>query len=57
MYYHGYQDAVTAREVFGQIPADVRGALASLDYSRAERSCPQKMPIAELMRQAGELLA
>jgi predicted aldo/keto reductase-like oxidoreductase len=35
----------------------LRHGLANLDYSAAERACPQRLPIAQLMREAGEQLA
>jgi len=57
MYYRGYGDPISAREVFRRIPDQVRRALPSLDYSQAERLCPQKMAIGELMKEAAALLA
>jgi len=57
MYHHSYGDHLLAREVFGQLPLAVRGRLAGLDYSTAERVCPHGLPIARLMRQAHDLLA
>lgn len=37
---------------FAQIPLDIRAKIATSDYSTAERICPQKMPIAQLMNEA-----
>ena len=31
--------------------------MTALDYSEAERACPHGLPIARLMKEAGELLA
>jgi hypothetical protein len=31
--------------------------LTAVDYSRAEEVCPQRLAIAQLMRQAAEILA
>lgn len=56
MYHHGYEDTRLARETFAGIPESVRRELAGLDYSAAERVCPNRVPIARLMREAGELL-
>jgi hypothetical protein len=57
MYRHAYGDAGLARETFSHLPAAARAQLCSLDYSAAERVCPQGLPIARLMRQATELLS
>ena len=46
-----------ARAMFASLPADMRARLAALDYSAAERACPQRLPIASLMREASSLLA
>jgi len=56
MYYHGYDDVRLARETFAGIPENVRRQLATLDYSAAERVCPNGLPISRLMRQAGKVL-
>ena len=56
MYYHGYDDVRLARETFTGIPENVRRQLATLDYSAAERVCPNGLPISRLMRQAGQIL-
>jgi uncharacterized protein len=57
MYHRGYDDPSLAREVFAQLPASARAQLSALDYSAAERVCPNHLPIARLMREAEELLA
>lgn len=57
MYYHSYGDRAYAREIFASIPADVRRHLASIDFSAAERVCPNRLPITELVREATKLLA
>jgi predicted aldo/keto reductase-like oxidoreductase len=57
MYYNNYGDAILAREGFAQIPSDVKARLASLDYSAAERVCPQKIAIGEIIRKASKILA
>lgn len=57
MYHNNYGDKDLAKETFTSIPADVRANLLSTDYSMAEARCPQRMPIARLMREAVEALA
>lgn len=57
MYYHSYGDHGYAREIFGSIPAPVRARLAALDFTAAERVCPNKLPITQLVREATRLLA
>jgi len=57
MYLNDYGDARKARSTFRQVPARVRRRLAALDYAAAEARCPQRMPIASLMREATKLLA
>ncbi len=57
MYHRHYGAEVDARAMFRALPQDVRGRLAQHDYSAAERACPQRLPIGDLMRQAATLLA
>jgi aryl-alcohol dehydrogenase-like predicted oxidoreductase len=57
MYYRDYGEPEIARETFAGLPDAVRQQLTRLDYSRAEKACPQGLAISELMRQAEEVLA
>jgi len=57
MYHRDYGEPELARETFASLPGDFRRRLAHLDYSTAERLCPQGLPIGRLMRQAADLLA
>jgi predicted aldo/keto reductase-like oxidoreductase len=57
MYYNGYGDKDRAKELFAQIPSNVRSRLLSTDYSLAEARCPQHMPIGKLMTEAVGKLA
>ena len=57
MYERSYGDSRLAQETFAKLPAIIRRNLARLDYTAAERACPNRLPIAQLMREAGELLA
>ena len=57
MYHHAYGDARLALDTLGKLPATMRQNLAALDYAAAERVCPNRLPIAQLMQQARELLS
>jgi len=57
MYAHSYQDLMLARSTFKTLPAQTRVLLAQLDFSEAERSCPRKLPIGRMMKEATNLLA
>ncbi len=57
MYHNNYGDNHLARQSFAEIPAETRANLLKVDYSAAEARCPQKMPIARLMREAVAKLA
>jgi hypothetical protein len=57
MYYRDYGDHELARNVFAGLPEEARSQLTELDYSRAEKACPQALAIAELMAEAKQLLA
>jgi len=57
MYYNSYGDKDRARELFSQIPSQVKNKLTCLDYSSAEASCPQRLPIAKLVAEAVGKLA
>ena len=57
MYYNSYGDKIRARKLFAQIPHSVKNRLFSTDFSLAEASCPQHLPIAELVAEAVRKLA
>lgn len=57
MYVRSYGDHFRARTEFRDIPDSVRTRLATLDYTAAERQCPQNMPIGRLMAEALEELS
>jgi predicted aldo/keto reductase-like oxidoreductase len=52
MYARGYGSKDLAAMLFAQIPAELRNKMLDSDYAKAERDCPQGMPIARLMREA-----
>lgn len=56
MYETSYDEVGLAAEQFPAPPADP-GLLAALDFSPAEKLCPQGLPIGDLMRAAACLLA
>ena len=57
MYHKHYGDPELAKGVLAGLSEEAKAGLVSLDYSQAERACPQGLAIAELMREAGRLLA
>lgn len=57
MYYNSYGDRDLARQLFAEIPSDIRSRLSELDYSAAEQRCPQRIAIGEVMKQASQILA
>ncbi len=57
MYYDNYGDQQQAIQLFNDLPFDTRNRIMHVNYSKAEQCCPQKMPIAQLMRQAVAKLA
>lgn len=57
MYHDSYGDIAHAKEVFADIPADVKQRLLSVDYSIAEHVCPNRMPIGKLVADAAAKLA
>ena len=57
MYYNSYGEQEEARELFAQIPSNVRNKLLNTDYSLAEARCPQHLPIGKLIAEAANKLA
>jgi hypothetical protein len=57
MYYRDYGDHDLARLVFAGLPEEVRARLTDVDYSGAEKACPQGLAIASLMHEASRILA
>jgi predicted aldo/keto reductase-like oxidoreductase len=55
MYHEHYTD-FDARELFAELTPEIRAKLPHLDYSAAERACPRKLPIGDLMREAAARL-
>jgi predicted aldo/keto reductase-like oxidoreductase len=57
MYYKDYGETRLARELYASLPAALREAPGSLDFSRAEAACPRGLAIASIMEEAAGLLA
>ncbi|MGA2070929.1 MAG: aldo/keto reductase [Sedimentisphaerales bacterium] len=57
MYYNSFGDTHTARQLFADIPHDIRSKMLTADYTAAESRCPQRLPIARFMSQAVRTLA
>jgi predicted aldo/keto reductase-like oxidoreductase len=57
MYQQNYGERDFARQMQDKIPGDIKRAMASTDFSAAERACPQKMEIGKLMKKASRILA
>ncbi|MGV8075474.1 MAG: aldo/keto reductase [Syntrophobacteraceae bacterium] len=56
MYYRDYGDRDLAGNVYAGISAESRSRLTKIDYSEAERVCPQRLAITDLMREASKIL-
>jgi predicted aldo/keto reductase-like oxidoreductase len=52
LYSRAYGQNDFAAKYFAQIPMEIRKKMSGGDYSLAEKLCPQKMPIAQLMKEA-----
>jgi uncharacterized protein len=51
MYHHSYGDRETAERLFKALPAEVRDNMLRVDYSKAEKFCPQKIRIGKVIKQ------
>jgi predicted aldo/keto reductase-like oxidoreductase len=57
MYYNSYGHKARARELFAQIPSEVRNKLLKIDYVPAESICPQHLPIGKFVSEAVKKLS
>lgn len=57
MYYHSYGDRDRARTLFAGLSKTQKERLSSLDFTSAEKMCPQKLHIGRFMKEAVSLLA
>ena len=54
--YHEHYAELDARALFTELAPAAREALPNLDYAAAERACPRRLPIGNLMREAAARL-
>ena len=52
MYHQSYGDRDTASKLFNALPASAAANILEADYSKAERACPQKIKIGQVLKQA-----
>lgn len=52
MYSRNYNEPGLANELFNKIPVDERDRILNLDYTAAEKRCPQKIEIGKLIKEA-----
>ncbi len=57
MYCRSYGERDYAAAEYKKIPQKTRNRLATVDYSLAEKKCPQKIAIAKLMQEAADELS
>ena len=57
MYYNSYGERDRARDLFRELPHNLKDNLASRDYSNAESACPNRIQIGKIMREAAIILA
>ena len=50
MYYHSYGDRDRAAKLFNALPADIMANILKVDYSIAEKYCPQNIQIGNILK-------
>jgi predicted aldo/keto reductase-like oxidoreductase len=56
MYHRSYGNSQQAKDAFAKLPEETARRLLTLDFSEAERKCPQRMRIGKLMKEAAQVL-
>jgi uncharacterized protein len=56
MYCNSYGDVMRAKEKFAKIPFGIKNKLAYMDFSTAEKACPQNIEIGRIMKEAVKTL-
>ncbi len=56
MYHTSYGDTHHARQCFAEMGAEARAALASADLGAAQAACPRGLPVADVVREAFQVL-
>ncbi len=51
MYYNSYKDRDQAVALFDKLPAEIKDNILKADYSNAEKCCPQKVQIGDVLKQ------
>ena len=54
MYNHSYGDRGKALTLFNALPADVKANIVKVDYSKAEKYCPQNIQIGKVLKKTYE---
>jgi len=54
MYHHSYGDREKALSLFKALPPDLKTNIFKVDYSKAEKHCPQKIKIGNVLQQTYE---
>ena len=57
MYVNSYKDRDMALSVFNALPPEIRANLTQVDYSKAEKCCPQHIQIGKVLKQLDDDLA
>lgn len=57
MYAQGYGNRDRARSTLSRLDADILSTLKTVDFTAAEKACPRKIPIADIMKEIPSLLA
>ena len=57
MYYNGYGDRDKALALFNALPADQKANICATDFSKAEKNCPQKIQIGNVLNKIHEDLS
>jgi predicted aldo/keto reductase-like oxidoreductase len=57
MYHHGYGDRDTAARLFNELPEDAKANILRADFRSAEKRCPQRLQIGDVLKRAFQDLA
>jgi hypothetical protein len=57
MYYNSYRDRDKALALFNALPAESKANICKIDYSKAEKNCPQNIQIGKILKKIREDLS
>ena len=57
MYYNSYRDRDKALALFNALPAESKANICKIDYSKAEKNCPQNIQIGKVLKKIREDLS